>query len=215
MIAITLVLAAFSMPYLAAAVANLRVRSAADEVAGLFQQARMAAVRDNKYYSIIVNNALSAQVRGACVDLNWNGACEANEPAIEMSGEVQVVFGAGIPNTTLITCGNNGSAPCPAGSVGMNYTPQPGSAKPGFNQRGLPCVGNPPSAEPTWPNSLCYINDPTGGPFAGKPVGFLYVLQYTGALGTSYSAVAVTPAGRATVWTYSGKDAAGNDKWVR
>ena len=79
MIAITLVLAAFSMPYLAAAVANLRVRSAADEVAGLFQQARMAAVRDNKYYSIIVNNALSAQVRGACVDLNWNGACEANE----------------------------------------------------------------------------------------------------------------------------------------
>jgi len=208
-IGIAIVLAAIGVPYMAAAIANLKVRSAADELAGLFQQARLSAVRDNKFYSVIDNNALSSEVQGGCVDMNWNNACNAGEPSIEFAGEVQVVAG-GAPATTMITCGSNTTA-CPAGYTGLNFAPEPMGAKPGFTARGLPCVGNPASVEPNWNlGGQCLTVDA-----GGNAVGFLYVLRYNGALGASYSAVAVTPAGRVTVWTYSGKDAGGNDKWVR
>jgi type II secretory pathway pseudopilin PulG len=208
-VGIAIVLAALSVPYLAAAMANLKVRSAADELAGLFQQARMRAVRDNKFYSVINNNALNAQVQGGCVDLNWNTRCGADEPSIEYPGEVQVV-GAGAPSTLVITCGN-ATVACPGGYSGLDFFPEPTDAKPSFSARGLPCVGNPANTEPSWPaGAQCFILDPN----TNRQVGFLYVLRYNGALGASYSAVAVTPAGRVTVWTYSG-NVGGVDKWVR
>ena len=206
-VAVSLVLMAVMTPYLAAAVASFRVRSAADELAGLLQQARLAAVRDNKFYSVIDNNALAVNVRGGCVDMNWNGLCTSDEPTIEMAGEVQIAT-AGAPNTTVITCG--AAVPCPAGYTGLSFTPQAMDIRPSFTARGLPCVNNPANVEPIWNlGGQCNVIDA-----GGNPVGFLITLRYTGALGTSYSAVAVTPAGRVTVWSYSG-NVGGVDKWVR
>lgn len=209
--AILLALAAILMPNMARVVGDLQLRSAADSVGSLMQQARMRAVRDNRFYSVIQDTTLQGPFQKGCVDMNWNGQCDAGEVAVQLPLTTSLANGGGVPATTQITCGVNGPAPCPAGVTGLNFTPEPGNVLPTFNARGLPCVGNPAATQPQWPGSGCFSTDPN----TATSVGFLYLFQYSGMLGANYAAVSVTPAGRVTTWMYRGKDNAGNDVWSR
>ena len=67
-IAIIMVVAAMATPNVMTAINNIRLRSAASEVAGLLQQCRQAAVRNNRYYTI--KPATVTGARAAYVDLD-------------------------------------------------------------------------------------------------------------------------------------------------
>ena len=210
-VGVMLVLAAILAPRMARIIGDLRLRSSVDTVGYLLQQARMRAVRDNKYYTVIPNASVSSV--SACVDLDWSGTCDAGEPEVELPLTVSFASGAGVPSTLTINCGPSPSAPgpCPAGITGLNYVAQPVTVLPTFNARGLPCVNIAgANTEPNWGNrDVCVSRNA-----AGTQVGFLYTFQYAGVLGgASYAALAVSPAGRITTWMYGGKDAHGNDLW--
>jgi prepilin-type N-terminal cleavage/methylation domain-containing protein len=186
-VAIIMVVAAMATPSVMDAVNGIRLRGSANDVAGLLQQCRQAAVKNNRYYTIKPATVTGAQ--GAYVDLNYNNSYDnvapAPEPLIQFASNVSVVS-AGAPNTANLI-----------NQCCTTFTPQPASVLPSFNSRGLPCVGlaNPPPA-----NSLCNIRDA-----GGNTVGFVYFLNQARPFGAvGWAAVSVTPAGRIRVWTYSG-----------
>ena len=205
--AIMLVVAAMAVPQVMRTIAVVRTRSSADEVAGLVQKVRQQAVKDNRYYTAITTPmGISTKL---CVDTNWNGNCDVSETAIALADYMALALAP--PDTTLITCGPIGTAPCPAGyNPGLNYVPEPMNVLPSYNARGLPCVSNGgnPANPPKYPGQLCVQTDPG----TKNPVGFLYVLNYNNDNQT-FSAIAVTPSGRVTTWTYSGIDANGVAMW--
>lgn len=213
-VAVLLIVSAVAVPNLLRTVAQVRVRSSADTVAGLLQKMRSQAVKDNKFYSGTSTPQGNSMI--ICVDLNYDGTCGAGDYISGLAAYMSWVPNGGGPSTTLITCGPTlGPAACPAGyPAGLNFTPEPQTVLPSFSERGLPCV-NPVNAavSPIWPAGKCQPIDPN---FGGRPVGFLYLLQYNGMFGgVSYSAIAVTPSGRITAWTYTGKDVNGIDNWSR
>ena len=186
-VAIIMVIAAMATPNIMTAIFNIRLRSAAGEVAGILQLCRERAVRNNRYYT--VKPATVAGANAAYVDLNYNStfdnAAPTPEPLIQFPAAVNVVS-AGAPNTANLIA-----------NCCTTFTPQAATILPSFNARGLPCVGasNPPPA-----NSLCNIRDA-----GGNTVGFVYYMNQTRPFGAvGWAAVSVTPAGRIRVWTYSG-----------
>ena len=212
-VGIMLVLAAILAPRMTRIIGDLRLRSSVDTVGYLLQQDRMRAVRDNKYYTVIPNGTVSSV--SVCVDLDWNGNCDAADPQVELPQTVSFANGAGVPSTLAINCGSSASAPgpCPAGVTGLNYAAQPQTVLPSFDARGLPCINKAgANTEPNWGNNDVCVNRDA----AGTQVGFLYTFQYAGVLGgANYAALAVSPAGRITTWMYGGKNANGVDLWVR
>jgi type II secretory pathway pseudopilin PulG len=212
-VAIMLMIGAMSTPYMLRTIGQMRLRSSAASLAGLLQQTRMRAVKDDRFYA----DTQGATAQQFCIDLNGNGACDTAgtppEPMVDLSSNVSLVP-AGGPSTTLLTCGPLGPSACPGGYQPLlNYQPEAGNVQPAFSARGLPCVGNPPSNTPTYPLGFCYTTDSSGP--SSKPVGFLYLLQYNGMTNVTYAAVAVTPSGRVSVWNYIGVDNNGNDVWAQ
>lgn len=201
---IIMVVSAAAVPQLMRTIAAVRVRSSADTVAGLIQKIRQQAVKDNKFYTGITQNlGISTKL---CVDLNWNGNCDVTEFSVGLANFMTLA--AAPPDTSLITCGPLGPTLCPAGyPPGLNYVPEPQVVLPSYSARGLPCVGKVPATPPKWPLEQCLQTDPN----SLLPVGFLYVLQYQNT--QSFSAIAVTPAGRVTTWTYNGIDGNGRAVW--
>ncbi len=211
-VAIMLVVFTMGIPTMVRTIGNIRGRSSAESLAGLMQSARASAAKNNRFYTLIPAS-LGGGITKVCIDSNWNSGCDSGEPSVELARNV-VFVNSGGPSTALITCGATlGPATCPTGYTGLNFTPEARTVYPSFNARALPCVGNPPTTQPTYPGTLCYTNDQSQA--GTPPVGFLYVLQYNGMFTPSYTAIAVTPAGRVTVWTYSGKDGSGNDTWTQ
>ena len=187
-IAIIMVIAAMATPNVMNAINNIRLRAGASELAGLLQQCRQRAVKDNRYYTVKPTN-LTGSGLAAYVDLNFNNSFDnvapSPEPLIQFPANISVNSGA--PNTANLK--NNCCS---------TFTPQNQNILPSFNSRGLPCVspgGNPPPA-----NSVCNIRDASN-----NPVGFLYTMNQPRPFGAvGWAAVSVTPAGRIRVWTYSG-----------
>lgn len=204
-VVIMMVVAAVAVPNVMRAIAVYRTRSSADEVAGVIQKIRQQAVKDNRFYTLVPQNIGIATK--LCIDANWNGSCDTTDYAIALAD--YMALAPAPPDTTLITCGVLGPAPCPAGyPAGLNFVPENQNVLPSYNARGLPCVNaTVPANQPKYPADRCVQTDPA----TVLPVGFLYVLQY----GTSqnFSAIAVSPSGRVTTWTYTGVDGNGVANW--
>ena len=201
---IMMVVAAVAVPQIMRTIEVIRTRSSADTVGGIIQKIRQQAVKDNKFYTGVVQN-IGITIKW-CLDANYNGACDNTEYAVGLADYMSLA--AAPPDTSLITCGPLGPTLCPAGyPPGLNYVPEPQNVLPSYSARGLPCVGQNPASPPKWPLQQCLQTDPV----SLLPVGFLYVLQYQNT--QSFSAIAITPAGRVTTWTYSGLDANGRAIW--
>ncbi len=205
---IIMIVSALAVPQVMRTIQVVRTRSSADELAGLIQKVRQQAVKDNKFYTAIQQNLGIANK--FCVDANWNGACDTAEFGVGLANFM--VLAPAPPDTSLITCGPLGTVPCPGGyPPGLNYVPEPPNVMPSYSARGLPCVRKAgPAQEPRFPpfgNDQCVQADPNNG----LPVGFLYVLQYQNT--QAYAAIAVTPAGRVTSWTFIGIDGNGQAVW--
>jgi prepilin-type N-terminal cleavage/methylation domain-containing protein len=174
-LAITLVVAAMAMPMIGNMVSAYQVRQSAAELAGLFQRARIAAVRSNQ--AVRVRTATVSGRQQVYVDLPGGtaGTIDPGEPTVVLPRKVAILTaGPGDPTATLT-----------ANNVTWNTTDAQ------FNGRGLPCVTS---------GAVCVNLIP-----AGTQQGFEYWLRSDGIFGaTHWSAVVITPAGRVKSMMYSG-----------
>jgi len=187
---VVLVVMAVAVPNVMVAVANVRLRASAGDLAGLMQQARMMAAKNNPQnppvYAILYGVKNGRQI--AYIDLNgdgnWSSSVTVNgvtlgEPLVEFSGTVvpaagAPTAGAGVPGPYVLA-GDTGS-----GSYDNTYTMA-------YTPRGFPCnYSSPPAC--TTPAALYFV----------------YYLTDTRAGGAGWAAVVVTKAGRTKVVNWNG-----------
>jgi type II secretory pathway pseudopilin PulG len=126
---ITILLAAVTSPNIMQAIHNLQLRSSANDLAGLMQQARIMAAKDNTPYAIRYTTLGSSAI--AYIDVNLNGSYAPGEPQVQFSGTIAPASGApsgsgGQPPAYVLT------GDTPSGSYDNTNIL-------GFSARGLPC----------------------------------------------------------------------------
>lgn len=121
---VCLVVTAMARPIFKQFSYNVRLRSAASDLAGLMQRARINAARQNAIYTIGYRAVAGGEQ--AYIDLNRNGAYDAGEPTITFSQTITPAAAA--PGTPYVLAGDT------AGVVYTNNTTL------GFSPRGLPCA---------------------------------------------------------------------------
>jgi prepilin-type N-terminal cleavage/methylation domain-containing protein len=185
------VIAAIAIPNVLQTVSNLKLRGSASDLAGLMQQARMLAAKNNPQnppvYPIRYGVRNGAQI--AYVDLNGDGAWNNNivvngvnmsEPLITFSGSA--VPAPGAPN-------GNGGQPTPYVLVGDSSVGGPftNANTLAFTPRGLPCDYSVP-------------------PVCTSPATsyFVYYLTDTRIGTPGWAAVVVTKGGRTRVVMWNG-----------
>ena len=189
---IVMVVAAIAVPNVLLAVANVRLRSSAGDLAGLMQQARIMAAKNNPTTPIAVYPIQYGVRNGAQIayaDLNGDGAWTASvtvngvtrsEPLIQFSGSVVPVGGA--------PSGANGQ-PTPYVLVGDTSTTAPfdNTKTLAFTPRGFPC-------------------DYSIAPTCTTPATsyFVYYLTDNRVGGAGWAAVVVTKAGRTKIVDWNG-----------
>src|ERR1700746_2914215 len=176
-VSIVLVLTAIAVYNVQPAIRAVRLHGAASDYADLLQNARVRAVKDDKYYAILTNPGANPPI--AFVDINGNGAYDLGEPMMEFrSNTTPAQFSSG-PSLA-----NLESQFLPQNGIGSLVTT---AAGPTFGPRGLPCTPTPA------------VNGSTTCPYI-TPTSFVTFLQDS--QGT-WAAVTVTPAARIRVWSYT------------
>jgi Tfp pilus assembly protein FimT len=177
---VVMVILGIAIPNILLAVANVRLRASAGDLAGLMQDARILAAKNNTTYAILYGTRNGANI--AYVDLNGNGSFDAGEPMIEFSGTT--VPASGTPSgsngqpAAYILVGDSGS-----GSYDNTNTL-------GYTGRGLPCNYDTTTTPPT-----C----------ATPPAKyFVYYMSDTRVGRSGWAAVVVTKGGRAKIVTWNG-----------
>jgi Tfp pilus assembly protein FimT len=177
---VTMITAAMASPNIMRAVYNIRMSSGAGDLAGLMQQARIMAAKNNTPYAIRYTNL--GAVRIAYIDLNLDGVYASTEPQVQFSGTV--VPAAGAPT-------GSGGQPSPyvlVGDTGNGSFDNTNTL--GFSPRGLPCNYDTSTNPAT-------CNTPSIKPFS-------YYLTDTRMGLPGWAAVVVTKAGRTKVVMWDG-----------
>jgi Tfp pilus assembly protein FimT len=174
---VMMITAAMASPNIMQAVYNIRLNSGASDLAGLMQQARIMAAKNNTPYAIRYTNL--GAVRIAFIDVNGDGVYNAAEPQVQFSGSVVPAAGApsggGGQPAAYVLVGDTGN-----GSFDNTTTL-------GFSPRGLPCD---------------YSAPPTCATPSVKP--FNYYLTDTRMGLPGWASVVVTKAGRTKVVVWDG-----------
>lgn len=193
-VAIILIVGGVALPSFSRMLDTARLKSASQQVASLYQQARIRATQDNTYYEIV---GTGPGIRPAlvCIDLDSDGVCGPTEP------QVQLPPGVSLNNTAVPvlldqpTLGFNAFGV--EGSVMYNQLDNlvPGLA---WNERGLPC-------------QRASTTSPCANLIASGSVAWVQYLQMQqSAADIAYAAITVSPTGRVKTWTYGG---AGGRSW--
>jgi type II secretory pathway pseudopilin PulG len=177
---VVMVIAAIVIPNVLSAVSNVRLRASAGDLAGLMQQARIMAAKNNTTYAIRYGTLNGAQI--AYIDLNGDSAFNTGEPLMEFSGTTVPAAGAptggGGQPSAYVLVGDTGS-----GSYDNTKTL-------GYTGRGLPC-----NYDTTTTPATCST------PAAQY---FVYYLTITTVGQTRWAAVVVTKGGRTKITTWNG-----------
>lgn len=179
---IAFVAAVMAIPMTTSAIRGVRLRSSGTSYADLLQQARVRAVRDDRYYAVIAVAAQGGNPPYAFIDLAGTGVYVAGNPRmIFAQGVTPMSFASGPALTNLESL----FLPPGAASIASVNTTAPG---PTFGPRGLPCAPVTSGGYTTCP----FIT----------PTSYVVFMQNT--QGGSWEAVTVTPAGRIREWSYNG-----------
>ncbi|MEQ1352569.1 MAG: prepilin-type N-terminal cleavage/methylation domain-containing protein [Candidatus Acidiferrum sp.] len=177
---IVMIVAAITIPNVLLAVSNVRLRGSAGALAGVMQQARILAAKNNQTYPIRYGTANGAQI--AYVDLNRSGSFDTGEPMAQFGGSTVPAAGApsgggGQPSAYVLP-GDSGS-----GSYDNTNTL-------GYTGRGLPCN---------------YDASTTPVTCSTPPAKyFVYYLADIRIGGAGWAAVVVTKGGRTKIVTWNG-----------
>jgi prepilin-type N-terminal cleavage/methylation domain-containing protein len=180
-VAIIMIVAGITVQQVQRAARTMRLQESAIAYSNLVQQARISAVKDDKYYTVRTDAAATPPT--AYVDLNGSGSYDPGEPTmVFQSGVVPQSFGSGPGLADL-----EGKF-LPAGAAPVVDATAPG---PTFGARGLPCIAT--SYTPN--NGSCtYLSN------AGLPTAFITFIQNTQT--GQWEAVTVTPSARIRQWQY-------------
>jgi len=179
-LSVGLVAAAIAIMAFGSAVRSIRLSEAGADYANLLQTARVRAVRDDKYYSVLMTISSTAPP-AAFVDIAGAGTYRAGDP--------QMVFPEGVTNMPFASgpaLANLESQFLPPGAnslITINTT----TAGPTFGPRGLPCSPTPGAAG----SVTCPSTTPTS-----------YITFLQNRENSQWEAITVTPAGRIRQWTY-------------
>ena len=174
-VSISLIVGSIGFVLGASIVRTIRLSGTSTSYANLLQTARIRAVQDDRYYSVVSVPAANPPM--AFVDISGNGLYDAGEPMIVFAQGVNVQPYASGPSV-----GNLKSQFLPPNPLAQNSVQT--AIPPTFGPRGLPCA---PSA-----GACLYV----------PPASFITFLQNTG--NGKWEAVTVTPAGRVNLWIYDG-----------
>jgi type II secretory pathway pseudopilin PulG len=176
---VVMVVAAIAVPNVLLAVSNIRLRASAGSLAGLMQEARILAAKNNTNYAVLYGTRNGAQI--AYVDLNGNSSFDTGEPLMEFGGTT--VPAAGTPT------GSGQPAPYVlAGDTGTGSYDNISTL--GYTGRGLPCNYDTTTMPPTCSTPPAKY--------------FVYYLTDTRVGGAGWAAVVVTKGGRTKVVTWNG-----------
>jgi prepilin-type N-terminal cleavage/methylation domain-containing protein len=188
-LAMILIVSGLSVPSISRTIDGATLTSAAQQVASIYEQARIRATQDDNYYDL-----LTIDPGRICVDLDGDALCGPGEPQAQLPVRVSL---------------NNSGIPAPLDAVTLGftalstetsatYTPQ-GQVIAGlaWNSRGLPCQ----RVASTAPCSNWMNSSPVGAP--PGPVGWVQYLQLRRGNDVLYAAVAVSPTGKIKIWKYA------------
>ncbi|MGE5111430.1 MAG: Tfp pilus assembly protein FimT/FimU [Acidobacteriaceae bacterium] len=183
--AIMLAIAAYAIPSTLSAISDYRLKNTMTQVAGLFQQQRIQAVRLNS----VVTSPQAQTINGRTV--RWfdtpststathtDNQYDAGEPMIEFPNKIQIAT-SGAPTLSASVAG---------------FSAQSTTTAIKFNARGLPCIVT----------TTCVNLDTTTNPSTPKQIGFLIYFKNNKSFGqTGWGAVTISPSGRINTWVYNG-----------
>jgi len=172
---ISMVVTMTAMPNMIAGIGNVRLRSSMTSLAGVLQNCRMLAVKQNRTMSthFLTTNYGSSTGVMAYVKL-------ASDSSSLGTGDSQVQLEQ--PVTQVATLSGPNAPTTALDSAFLGFTPQPGD--PSFNSTGLPCV---------YSGGNCTNN------------GFVYYFHDSRPAGQmGWAALSISPAGRLKKWYWSG-----------
>jgi type II secretory pathway pseudopilin PulG len=183
-VGILMVVAAIAIVNVERAVRTVRLRGAGTDYSNLLQNARIRAVRDDKFYSVLTDTTANPPI--AYVDINGSGTYDLEEPMIPFRpNTTPAAFAAG-PSVANLKA--QFLPPTPSGQASVAA----GGGPPTFGARGQPCTPVAGAGGSTCP----YLTPPNF-----TPVSFITFIQDTNG---GWEAVTVTPAGRIRQWNYDG-----------
>ncbi len=156
-------------------VQGIRLSQSATSYANILQQARIRAVRDDTFYSVLTTTS-STGAPIAFIDIGQQGNYATGDPMMIFSQNVSPQADSSGPNQS-----NLKSQFLPANGQNVVNT----NAGPTFSPRGLPCSPN---------GSTC--------PAMASPTA--YITFFQNSVTNKWAAVTVTPAARIQVWNYDG-----------
>jgi Tfp pilus assembly protein FimT len=173
-LAILFIVVAFAIPMVMGSVYLARVRNSANDLAGLAQQARTLAQKQNATLALYTGTAGPTNANGAFVNCSPSAyPCPSGGSGTTwVAGDPEVEFADGVSNS--------GSASAPTG-LNLGFTPEADGTVLYFSPRGFP--------EKVSGSTYVLAN------------GFvLYITDQH----SNWAAVAVSPAGRTKVWVWNG-----------
>ena len=162
---------------------NVHLHQTAANYANLLQQARVRAVQDDAYYSVVTDPATSTSPARAYIDIQQNTTYATSDPELVFNSDVKPMSLAAAPNVNNL---KGQFLPSTSTWTTVNTTAE----GPTFGPRGLPC--NPTSVK----GGTCPFLTPTS-----------YMAFMKNVRSQNWVAVTVTPAGRIRLWSY------GNNTW--
>jgi Tfp pilus assembly protein FimT len=186
-LSVGLILAAMMIINAQTAVRSVRLNESAASYANLLQQARIRAIRDDRYYTVLpVVPAAGSPF--AFLDLQNTGVLAPGDPIVAFqSGVIPQPFAAG---PSLANLKSQFLPPGPSAQNTVNFV-LPG---PTFGPRGLPCA---PAVGAGGTVTCPYLTPPNF-----TPTSFISFLQNV--QDGRWRAITVTPAGRIRQWSYDG-----------
>ncbi len=185
-VGIVMVVAAIAIPNVEKATRAVRLYGAGTDYSNLLQNARIRAVKDDKYYTVLTDTGTNPPI--AFVDINGNGTYDSalHEPMMPFRPNTTPAPFASGPSVTNLKL--QFLPPTPSGQASLAA----GGGPPTFGPRGLPCTPIAGAGGTTCP----YLMPPNF-----TPTSFITFIQ--GPNG-GWGAVTVTPAGRIRQWAYDG-----------
>jgi len=189
-LAIIVVVGGLSLPSLSRVVDNAKLKSAAQQVASIYQQGRILSTQDNTFHELIISGPANGPAQ-ICVDLDGDAVCDTSEPQVQLSGQIKLLS-SGVP--VELDSATLGFSPLTtASSQTYNQQDIPVQAL-AWNSRGLPC-----QRASTTSNCSNWTTTPAG---AGPVAWVQYLQMQRSADEAIFAAVTVSPTGRIKTWLY-------------